>query len=416
MTPHRPQRVTIDPDAVGHLIEFCHANQLAHLFLVADRNTYAVLGERVAAALRAHNFDLKEVIFSGTEVVADAHHILRVLIESDRADRTFIAVGAGTITDITRFVSHRMGCSFISVPTAPSVDGFASIGAPLIIDGVKTTVIAHAPRAIFADINTLMAAPPTMIAAGFGDMLGKITAIADWRLGQLLWDEPYDEAIAQRTLAAAQLCVDHAAAIGAHTPDGVRLLMEALIESGYCMLDFGSSRPASGTEHHYSHVWEMTLLRNGRPAILHGAKVGVATVLVAALYEQIGQLSRPDVADRLESASLPDQTQERAQIRAAYGELAEQIEHEQAPFLNLDAARFDTLKTQILAHWPAIQALAAQMPAAQMFAALLQQVGGPTAVQGLGLAATDQIFVEQHAHYLRNRFTVRKLARVLGVE
>lgn len=416
MTQYRPRQVTIDADAVGHLLEFCRANQLTQLFLVADRNTYAVLGKRVAAALRAQNFDLKEVIFTGAEVVADAHHILRVLIESDRANRTFIAVGSGTITDITRFVSHRTGRSFISVPTAPSVDGFASIGAPLIIDGVKTTVISQAPQAIFADINTLVAAPAAMIAAGFGDMLGKITSIADWRLGHLLWDEPYDETIAQRTLAAAQLCVDHAAAIGAHTSDGIRLLMEALIESGYCMLDFGSSRPASGTEHHYSHVWEMTLLRNARPAILHGAKVGVATVLVAARYEQIGRLSRPEVADRLESASLPDLAQESAQIRAAYGELAEQIEREQAPFLALDADRFDGLKTQILNHWPTIQAIAAQVPPAQTIATLLQQVGGPVAVQGLGLAATDQTFVEQNAHYLRNRFTVRKLARVLGVE
>ncbi len=415
MTQHRPQQVTIDANAMGHLIEFCHANQLMQFFLVADRNTYAAQGERVAAALRAQNFDLKEVIFTAADVVADAHHILRVLIESDRANRTFIAVGSGTITDITRFVSHRTGRSFISVPTAPSVDGFASIGAPLIIDGVKTTVISQAPQAIFADINTLVTAPVAMIAAGFGDMLGKITSIADWRLGHLLWDEPYDEAIAQRTLAAAQLCVDHAAAIGAHTPDGMRLLMEALIESGYCMLDFGSSRPASGTEHHYSHVWEMTLLRNGRPAILHGAKVGVATVLVAALYEQIGRLARTEVADRLENASLPDRTQETAQIRAAYGELAEQIEREQAPFLALDAFRFDALKTQILNHWPTIQALAAQVPPAQTIAALLQQVGGPVVVQGLGLAATDQTFVEQNAHYLRNRFTVRKLARVLGM-
>jgi len=415
VTQYRPQQVTIDPDAVDHLIKFCHTNQLTQLFLVADRNTYAVLGERVAAALRAQNFDLKEVVFTGAEVVADAHHILRVLVESDRAARTFIAVGSGTITDITRFVSHRSGRSFISLPTAPSVDGFASIGAPLIIDGVKTTVISQAPQAIFADINTLMAAPAAMIAAGFGDMLGKITSIADWRLGQLLWDEPYDETIAQRTLAAAQLCIDHAAAIGAHTPDGIRLLMEALIESGYCMLDFGSSRPASGTEHHYSHVWEMTLLRNGRPAILHGAKVGVATVLVATRYEQIGRLSRPEVADRLESASLPDRTQESAQIRAAYEDLAEQIEREQAPFLNLDADRFDHLKRQILTHWPTIQAIAAQVPPAQTFAALLQQVGGPVTVQGLGLAAADQTFVEQNAHYLRNRFTVRKLARVLGI-
>ncbi len=226
----------------------------------------------------AADFDLKQIVFTGEEVVADAAHVLDVLVEADRQDRIYIAVGSGTLTDITRFASHRTKTSFISVPTAPSVDGFASIGAPLIIHGVKITVICHAPMALFADINTLANAPQAMIAAGFADMLGKLTSIADWRIGRLVWDEPYDESIAERTLAAVQICIDNAEAIGRGSSDGIAKLMDALLESGYCMLDFGSSRPASGAEHHYSHYWEMKLLREGRPAILHGAKVGVATV------------------------------------------------------------------------------------------------------------------------------------------
>ena len=351
-------------------------------------------------------------IFS-TQLIADAQHILRVLVEMDRQERTFIAVGSGTITDISRFVSHRTRNRFIAMPTAPSVDGFASIGAPLIIGGVKTTVISHAPQAIFADINVLATAPRAMIAAGFGDMLGKITSIADWGLGCLLWDEPYDEAIAERTLQAAQLCIDQATEIGAGTPDGIHILMEALIESGYCMLDFGSSRPASGSEHHYSHVWEMKLLREHRPAILHGAKVGVATVLVARVYESIRQLSRQAAADLLEASELPDRAQEIERIRTAYGNLADEIMQEQVPFLNLSAAAYATLKRKILDHWPEIQAIAAQVPTAQAFTALLQQVHGPTTVQALGLSADEQTLVEQNAHYLRNRFTVRKLDKVL---
>jgi len=413
---NRPQAVTIDGDAITHLLEFCQATQRTNFLLVADRNTYAVQGEAVETALRQQGFDLKKVIFTHDEVVADAHHILRVLVEYDREARTFIAVGSGTITDITRIVSHRTRNDFISMPTAPSVDGFASIGAPLIISGVKTTVIAHAPIAIFANLHVLAAAPRAMIASGFGDMLGKITSIADWRLGQLLWDEPYDETIAQRTLQAAQLCIDHAAAIGAVTPAGIRRLMEALIESGYCMLDFGSSRPASGSEHHYSHVWEMKLLRESRPALLHGAKVGVATILVAGLYERIKQLARPDVADLLEGSNLPDQSQQIEQIQVAYGALTDEIIKEQAPFLNLSETAYADLKTKILTDWPQIQAIAAQVPDAQAFTMLLQQVQGPTTVDELGLSAAEQTLVEENAHYLRNRFTVRKLGRVLGVQ
>ncbi len=305
MAATRPMQVSIGPDAIPQLVAFCQGHGYTKLLMVADRNTYAAQGRAVEQALRGGGFDLKQVVFTDEEVVADAAHVLDVLVAADREERIFIAVGSGTLTDITRFSSHRTKTSFISVPTAPSVDGFASIGAPLIIHGVKITVICHTPIALFADINTLAHAPRAMIAAGFADMLGKLTSIADWRIGSLLWDEPYQEPIAARTLAAVKLCTDNAAAIGQGAPEAVRILLDALLESGYCMLDFGSSRPASGAEHHYSHYWEMMLLQQGRPAILHGAKVGVATALVADLYAQLRALSRRQASDLLEASTLP---------------------------------------------------------------------------------------------------------------
>ena len=108
---------------------------------------------------------------------------MQVLVRADRENRTYLAVGSGTITDITRFASHRTKADFISIPTAPSVDGYTSPSASLVIERLKQTVIAQPPIAIFADLPTLCAAPRPMIAAGFGDMLGKYTSLADWQLG-----------------------------------------------------------------------------------------------------------------------------------------------------------------------------------------------------------------------------------------
>ena len=415
MTKLRADPVVIDNQAVEKLVAFCQENQLRQFMVVSDRNTEQVLGARVSAVLQSAGFDVKRTCFDETEPVADADHVFRLLLNSDGAKRTLIAVGAGTLTDITRFVSHRTHADFIGMPTAPSVDGFTSIGAPLIIDGVKVTVICQPPRAIFADLSVLAGAPRAMIAAGFGDMLGKFTSIADFRLGQLLWDEPYDDEIAERTRRAAQLCVDHVAEIASATPEGIRILMDALVESGYCMLDFGDSRPASGTEHHYSHYWEMKLLHEGRPAILHGAKVGFATILATQLYEQLGRLSRAEIADRLEGLTIPDRAAEIAQIEAAYGTLAPDIIKIQQPFLTMDAARFDHLKARILQHWAAIQTIGAQLPASTTFHALLQQVGGPTSGAELGLSEAEVAAGAAAGHYLRNRFTVRKLVHYLGL-
>ncbi len=416
MHAKRPMSVTIDDKAAEHLVEFCRREQYTKLLLVADRNTYAAQGAAVAEALRETGFDLKQVVFGGDEVVVDAAHVLDVLVEADRQERIFIAVGSGTLTDITRFSSHRTKTSFISMPTAPSVDGFASIGAPLIIHGVKITVICHAPIAIFADLNTLAHAPQAMIAAGFADMLGKLTSIADWRIGRLLWNEPYEESIAERTLAAVKLCTDNAAAIGQGSPEAVRVLLDALLESGYCMLDFGSSRPASGAEHHYSHYWEMKLLQEGRPAILHGAKVGVATALVAGLYAQLRGLSGAEAADRLEASVLPARAEEEVAIRAAYGDLAGDIIAEHANFLKLDEAAYDAIKRRVLDNWDEIQAIASQVPPPDQIVRWLQEVGGPTTVAELGLSAQEQALAAANGHYLRDRFTMRKLARVVGIE
>lgn len=411
----RPQAVTIDDRAVDHLVEFCKTNGLTKLFMVADKHTYAAKGQAVENALREAGLDLKQIVFTNEEVIADAAHVFDVLIAAGGDARTYVAVGSGTLTDITRFASHRTHSHFLSVPTAPSVDGFASIGAPLIIHGVKISVYCQAPYAIFADIHTLAHAPQTMIAAGFGDMLGKLTSIADWRLGRLLWDEPYDESIAQRTLDAVQLCIDNVDGIGHAKPQAISRLFDALLESGYCMLDFGESRPASGAEHHTSHYWEMKLLREGRPAILHGAKVGVATVMVAALYDQVRALSRDQVSDLLEAATWPARGAEIAQIRAAYAELADGVIADHTAFLDITPAQVEALKRRILENWDAIQAIAAQVPPAATVADLLRRAGGPATAAELGFDDAERDLGFDNGHYLRNRFTARKLAKVLGL-
>lgn len=140
------------------------------------------------------------------------------------------------------FASHRTHSQFISMPTTPSVDGFASIGAPLIVHGVKIPVICQAPLT-FADINTLANQhAASHHGAGFADMLGKLTSIASWRIGRLLWNEPYDnDSRSAHSTSSADLRQSSASAMGQGTA-GISRLLDALLESGSCMLDFGSSR------------------------------------------------------------------------------------------------------------------------------------------------------------------------------
>jgi glycerol-1-phosphate dehydrogenase [NAD(P)+] len=415
METMRPNKVTVDENMLDHLVAFCREEQRTRLLLLADRNTWAVQGESVHAALAAAGCDVKTLIFQRSEVVADAEHVFQTLIALDNNERTLLAVGSGTITDITRFVAHRTRGQFISIPTAPSVDAYVSVGAPMIVNGVKVTYTTMSPIGVFADIRTLMAAPRPMIAAGFGDVMAKFTSVADFRLGHLLWDEPFDAEIADRMLATARTCAENAAEIASASRAGISALIQALLDSGYCMVDFGNSRPASGTEHHYSHFWEMKLLQEGRPAILHGAKTGVGTVLGAEIYAQMHRLSRADVADLLEATALPDPELEVATIERVYGQLASEVIDDQRSFIDMDPERFEQIKRRILDNWESVQEIAADVPLPKQVASWLHQVGGPTTVQELGLSVEERRMAEQYAHYLRNRFTVRKLARVLGV-
>jgi glycerol-1-phosphate dehydrogenase [NAD(P)+] len=399
-------------NAIQHLLTYCTEQHMQRFLLVADQNTYAVLGQAVEQAIQGRGWDVISVVFPVGEVVPDEAFIFQVLLQADQAERTYLAVGSGTLTDITRFASHRTRRPFISLPTAPSVDGFTSPSASLVVGRIKKTVIAQPPIAVIADLPVLAAAPQKMISAGFGDILGKAIALADWKLGHLLWDEPYSPEIAERVRQTLQACVDAAPEIGQASPDGIEKLMFSLIDSGFCMLDFGNSRPAAGAEHYMSHYLEMKLLRENRPAVLHGAKVGMCSILVAGLYERLRGVSRSEAEKRLKAACLPERAAEVATIQRIYGALAGNMLREQAPFLDLTPEAFEQLKARILQHWDEIQALASAVPAPQEVARLLTLTGGPADPAGLGLSDAEVQEAAANSHYLRNRFTVCKLNRI----
>ena len=401
--------------AVDHLIRFAAQGKHQRFMLVCDRNTYPLLGEQVQKALLEQGWEVNSVILEGEEVIADEEYMIQVLFRADSQARLYIAVGSGTITDITRFCSHRTGNPFVSLPTAPSVDGFASVIAPVVIRRYKDTAYAQAPAAIFGDIDTLCAAPPPMIAAGFGDMLGKYTALADWQISHLLTGEAYNPEIAERMRGALNTCVENIQGIREVSPQGISKLLDGLVESGICMQLNGNSLPASGAEHHLAHYWDMKLLRQGRPAILHGAKVGVGTVLIARRYEQLRLLSQAEVDQRLQQVDLPAWETDQAEIQRGYGDIAARIADEQRRYRELVLADFSALKSKISQHWEEICQIAGSVPPAQRVVDLLEEVGAPWTVGDIGLLPEDEADTLRYANYLRNQFTSTRLGNILGL-
>jgi glycerol-1-phosphate dehydrogenase [NAD(P)+] len=408
--------VYIGSDAISRLVNYCREADLGAFAMIVDHNTYRALGEAAETALRDQGWDVLTVMLKGDDIGADARHIFQAMLALDHTPRTFVAVGSGTITDITRFISHRSGREFISLPTAPSVDGFTSIGAPLVIEMVKTTVNCHGPLAVFADLPTLCAAPRKMLAAGFGDMLAKFTASADWELGSMFGGDPFVEPIAARMRSATWDCGYRAEAIASGSPEGVQALMEGLIESGFCLLEYGSTLPASGWEHHISHTLEMKLLREGRHAILHGAKVGIGVLASARRYGMVRETGRDEAAARLQARPLPDVDEEIRGIRATYGPIADGIIAIQEPWFAMTAEGFAALKARVVGLWDEIQRIAAVVPPADLMQGWIAGAGGPVRGPEAGLSQEEVALATTWGRCLKHRMTIGRLGWMLGIE
>ena len=262
----------------------------SHIFLVADNYTYEAAGRQVEQLLDQAGLAYHKRVFqTETPLVPNEYALGSVLAAMTSQDDMLLAVGSGTLNDVTKYVSARTGVPHVIAATAPSMDGYASTVAPTILDGFKTTLPAVYPAAIVADVDILKDAPMPMLTAGFGDIIGKFTSLADWRLSHQLNGEYYCPEVAGVIEAAVETCAANAQALAQREPQAIQAVTEALILSGLAMGMVGVSRPASGAEHQMAHYWEMDALRRGEEHPLHGNAVGVGTVLAASLYEMAAE-------------------------------------------------------------------------------------------------------------------------------
>jgi glycerol-1-phosphate dehydrogenase [NAD(P)+] len=188
-----------------------------------------------------------------------------------------------------------------------------------------------------------------------------------------------------------------------------------LFETGQCIADFGNSRPVSGSEHLLSHFWEIKLLQNHRPAQLHGAQVGVGTVLAAHMYERLRGLDQAGAQARLQAYVWPDPQDEIARIQQAYGPAAPEVIATHQDFLYLSQAAAQALKQRIVESWDVIQSIAEAVPPADRVIELLEQAGGVTTPQALGLTDEEISSGLRDSHFMRDRFMAGKLCRMLGL-
>lgn len=294
--------IRIGSGRLGELPQLLEELGARQVYLLADHNTWRAAGQQTAKMMEAIGLPFHGRIFQTEKpLVPDEYAVGSALAAMEPGDNLILAVGSGTLNDTARILSARTGVPYAIVATAPSMDGFASTVSPLILDGKKITKPAVYPAAILADTAILKDAPMPMLTAGFGDIIGKYTALADWRLSRDLNGEYYCEECAALMGRAVEKCAENAGGLRRRDEQAVEYVTEALVLSGIAMGMVGNSRPASGAEHHFAHTWEVDALARGEEHPLHGNSVGAAAVVSASLYELAADLlpqgfQRPDKA------------------------------------------------------------------------------------------------------------------------
>jgi glycerol-1-phosphate dehydrogenase [NAD(P)+] len=231
------------------------------------------------------------VIFSGAEILVPNETAIAEITDNLKDIDLIVGTGSGVIQDLCKYVSYYNNVPYIIVATAPSMDGYASDGAAMITGGMKVTYKAGLPRAILADTEVLANAPIDMIKAGYGDIIGKFSALNDWKLSRCVNGEYFCDYIYNLTYEQIKRTLDLAQGILKRDEQSIKTLMKALVIIGILMSFAGSSRPASGSEHHLSHFFEITGILDETPYFPHGIDVAYSTVITAKIREKI--LSRP---------------------------------------------------------------------------------------------------------------------------
>lgn len=269
--------VYIENGAIKRLAELCC--DYDNILLVADDNTFVAAGDKVCVALKDKK--ISKVIFDGKTVLIPDEKAIERVNESMQGQELIVGIGSGVIQDLCKCISFYSKVPYIIVATAPSMDGYASDGAAMILKGMKETVKAGLPKAIIADVDVLKNAPLEMIQAGYGDIVGKYSALCDWKLSTTVTGEYFCQYIYDTTFEMIERTLQTAQGLLKRDEESVKILTEALMIVGIMMSFAGSSRPASGSEHHLSHFFEIVGIVNCEPYFPHGIDVAYSTVITA---------------------------------------------------------------------------------------------------------------------------------------
>jgi glycerol-1-phosphate dehydrogenase [NAD(P)+] len=401
----------------------CQARQVfeaqfgnARAVIVADGNTFEAAGRDVVDSFAGGLHGSEEPFVFGSHVYAEYKCVEELAAALRPLDAIPVAVGSGTINDLTKLVSHQLNRPYMVVATAASMDGYTAYGASITYRGSKQTFDCPAPRAVVADLDVIAAAPKGMNASGYADLLAKTAAGGDWILADAAGEEPIDASVWESVQGRLRAWLADPHGVAAGDPVSLRYLVYGLMMGGFAMQAHRTSRPASGADHQFSHLWDMQHhTYNGAPPS-HGFKVGIGTLASLSLYDEI--LRRGfDIDVEAAVARWPSLGEVEARIAEVLGtdELAAKaVEETRAKHISPDGLRAQLLRLRDA--WPALsRRLSAHLQRAPEARDMLRAAGCPYESEQIGISRDRLRLSYEQAWYIRRRYTVLDFAQRAGI-
>ncbi|WP_274426066.1 sn-glycerol-1-phosphate dehydrogenase [Chelativorans sp. YIM 93263] len=397
----------------------------APALIIADESTYQAAGAEVYERLSAADVETHtEILPARSRLAPDrergdaiAVRIRELDAKSSGSRPVPVAVGSGVVNDLTRYAAFNAETAFMSVPTAVSMDGYTSAGAPLVDKGFKITIQCAPPRVILADLNILATAPAEMSGWGYGDLAGKIPAGGDWLVADELGIEPLDGTV-------WPLVQDNLRG-WLSMPEGVRRgeraalaeLFIGLAATGVAMELYGSSRPASGADHQIAHIWEMEDLSHRGEKVSHGACVAIGGLTVLTLFDWLIRQDLTTIDAEATASHAPNWTGLEGIVQAAFANgtiAARALEEMQEKWVS-GAVLVDRLE-KMKETWPVLQErLKRHLMREPDMRELLSTAGAPVRVRDIGLSPERHRATVRKARWIRKRYTVLDILGEAGL-
>lgn len=391
-----------------------HFENSASAIVICDPRTLAAAGERVEELLKNSGVDVSRYVLEpdGKTFHADYFYVDQVREAITSAAKAGVmpvpvSVGSGVINDLTKRASGELNIAYMSVATAASVDGYSSFGAALRSpEGAKQTYACPAPRVIVADLDVMRTAPEWMAASGFADLMAKVPAGADWILAYELGASVWHDSAWHTVQDGLKDAIGDPEGVVAKKTEPLTRFVEGLMLGGFAMQDMQSSRPASGAEHLFSHLLEMRDHVFNGEIVPHGIQVGVFTLFMCRVYEQIlaFDYSKLDVDKCMENwQTLEEAEKSGAEAFASTKFPTLGITAVRAKFTDRETtrARLESFKSR----WSEIRSrLSEQLLPSEEIKRRLEVVGAPTSPEAIGSTVAATLADVRKTIYMRDRY------------